>query len=63
MSVKHLLRTLGHEQVTLWGLLFDGLFLVDEIGRGLSLGFELCKSRSLDLHSLYIRSFSIIDDL
>ena len=47
----------------LWVLLYDGLFLINGIGLGLSLEFELYKNQILGLHSLYIHNFSIIDDL
>lgn len=56
-------QKLGYGWGNSGGLLCGGLFLKVEIGQGQGLVLKLYKSRSLDLHSLYIHSFSIIDGL
>ena len=62
------LKSVGHLQLILeleWGILLEllsgDLFLVGGIGLGLSLVLESYMSRRRGLHSLCIRSFSIID--
>lgn len=61
MNEVHLLQRLKFGGGIQRGSLFGGLFL--EVGIGLGPGLVLgpCRSRIPGLHSLYIRSFSIID--
>ena len=60
-SGGRLRRRLGLELVSQRVRLFGGLFPGGGIGRGLGLGWGLCRSRTLVLYSQCTRNFSIID--
>ena len=62
MSEGHLRQIQALELGSLGVLLFGDRLLIGGIGRGLSLVWGLYKSQILNLHSQYIRSFSIIGD-
>ena len=60
MSVGRLLPKLGCESGIRLAPLFGGQSQVGGIDRELNLVWEACRSQIQGLHSLYIRSFSII---
>ena len=63
MSVVHLQRRLVFGLLFLLAVQLDYRLLIVVIPLALILMLELCRSRSLSPHNLYIRSFSITDVL